>query len=75
MNNNESLRKKRVLNRIMKYSMIYSVDYFSNLTLQELIIIQKSTLIELSIKIAYKRRNITEINTNDLNIYFLSLAS
>ena len=65
--NLEILRKRRILSRIMTYTMIYTEEYLNTLTLNELIVIQRCSLIELSVKILYKRRHIANIYNSNLN--------
>jgi hypothetical protein len=57
MENNCLLRKRRIIKRICIHSAIYSEEDLYKLTLQQLIFIQRDTLIELTIKIKYNKRH------------------
>lgn len=59
------LRKRRIIQRIVSNSNIYTFDYLNYFTLDQLIFLQKTTLVELTVKLKFKNRhNLSQVGSN-----------
>lgn len=57
MCSNFEIKRKKIINRIVKYSGIFSVSNLSEKSLEELELLQKQTLIKLIVKMEYNLRH------------------
>ena len=57
MYSNFEIKRKKIINRIVKYSGIFSVSNLSEKSLEELELLQKQTLIKLIVKMEYNLRH------------------
>lgn len=53
----KNLRKLRIIKRIVQYSDIYKIEDLEKLSLEQLNLLQSSTLVELRVIIKYKKRS------------------
>ncbi len=57
MCSNFEIRRKKIINRIVKYSGIFNASNLSEKSLEELELLQKQTLINLIVKMEYNLRH------------------
>lgn len=57
MCSNFEIRRKKIINRIVKYSGIFNASNLSEKSLEELELLQKQTLIKLIVKMEYNLRH------------------
>lgn len=57
MNHIDEIKKNRIIRRILKHSEIFSVTYLNERSIKELKALQKSSLIELMIKMKFHTRH------------------
>lgn len=64
MCSNFEIKRKKIINRIVKYSGIFSVSNLSEKSLEELELLQKQTLIQLIVKMEYNLRHLKLNNSS-----------
>ena len=60
----EVSKKKRIIKRILENSELYNQNHLIKLSLEELILMQKTLLIKLRVKQRFKHRHVNLVNQN-----------